>query len=646
MILSAEHIWKYFEADNPTLEDISFTVEKGDRIGLVGVNGCGKTTLLNIITDKIGFDPTPGGDGAVSVARGCVIGYLEQNSGMSGDSPIETELYRPFAPLLREQAEMNALAEKMPTLSGIDLENATAEFARLSSHFEMNDGYLIDVKINTVMNGMGFAGLDRTRPVSSLSGGERTRLALVKLLLENPDLLILDEPTNHLDLPSTEWLEDYLRDYRGAVLVVSHNRYFLDKICTRIMELEDKKLTLYRGNYTDFTRQKKADIERREKLYEREQQKIRELQFFIDKNRASATSAKAAKSKQHMLDRIEENATEKPKMPKRPPKIRLEYDIEPPKEVFKMENCEISIGGKTLIPSLGFELRRGDKLGIVGPNGIGKSTVLKTMLGLNPHQNGRISWAMNVKTAYFDQKNEQLDPRSTVIEEVHRRYPRMTDGEIRTLLGGVLLTGENVFKPVGVISGGEKTKLSFALMMLKRGNVLILDEPTNHLDSMTCEVLEDALAEYTGTIVLVSHDRYLLNKIATRIMEISESGVRFFEGNYDLYAAKKDEEKNAAEEDRRIAEQQRLREVKQENKKNQYRTQKQRALDVRKKQEIKQAEERVAALEDEIKEIEEKIQQPEIAADYQKMSELCTRLDEAKKELNDEMERWLELSEE
>ncbi len=637
MLVQLEHIWKYFEAEEPILEDVDLTIELGEKVGLVGVNGCGKTTLLNIIAGKTDFDPTKGGDGAVSVAKDRVIGYLEQNSGMESDSVIAVEMRKPFAELDREFEKMVELSTNMHALTGPDLENATAEYAALSSHFEANDGYLIDVRISTVLGGMGFKDLDQSRTVSSLSGGERTRLALCKLLLEEPDLLILDEPTNHLDLDSTIWLENYLKEYKGAVLTVSHNRYFLDKLCTRIIELEDKKVKSYKGNYTAFVAQKKADLERQEKLWERDQQKIKELQFFIDKNRASATSAKAAKNKQHMLDRIVEEGVEKPKKPKRPPRIKLEYDIEPPKEVFKMENCDITVGdGKTLIESLSFEIRRGEKVGIIGPNGIGKSSILKTMIGINPHSRGRISWAMNVKTAYFDQKNEQLDPMNTVIDEVHKRYPLMTDQAVRTLLGSVLLTGDDVFKPVGVISGGEKTKLSFALMSLKRANVLLLDEPTNHLDADTCEALEGALADYTGTMVLVSHDRYLLNKTVSRIIEVRPGSVREYRGNYDAYMEEKSKEQRLESEKQSAEKSQKT------EKKSGYRTREMRAAEVKKKQDLKALEDSIASLEREISEIEEALNQPEVASDYVKMTELCTRLEEAKNELEAKMAEWVE----
>ena len=646
MLVSVEHIWKYFEADIPTLEDITFTVEQGERLGLVGVNGSGKTTLLQIITDRIGFDPTPGGDGAVNISKNCRVGYLEQNSGMSSESTVDAEMHRPFAGLEEEYKKMTALTEKMQELSGEELIRAGEEYSRLSAHYEANDGYMTEVKINTVLNGMGFRGIDRQRKINSLSGGERTRMALCKLLLESPDLLILDEPTNHLDLESTVWLEDYLSNYRGAVLTVSHNRYFLDRLCTRILELEDHKLKSFRGNYSDYVWQKKADLERQEKLYNEQQQKIKELQFYIDKNRASATSAKQAKNKQHMLDRIVDEGVEKPKKPKRPPKIRLEYDIEPPKEVFSAKNIDITVGEgescRTLIDSLSFEIRRGEKVGIIGPNGIGKSSILKTIQGINPHSRGTVQWAMNTKIAYFDQKNEQLDPRRTVIDEVHRRYPRMTDQEVRTVLGGVLLSGENVYKPVGVISGGEKTKLSFAIMMLRRANVLILDEPTNHLDSMTCEVLEDALSEFAGTMILVSHDRYLLNKIATRIIEVSPGGVRSFEGNYDSYFAVKEAERIAAEEAEAARAAEKAAEQRERKK---YRSREQRSQDVRRKQDLKDLENRIEALEGEISDIEKSLSDPETAADYVKMQDLCNRLEQAKAELDEAMESWVEASE-
>ncbi|MCD8107524.1 MAG: ABC-F family ATP-binding cassette domain-containing protein [Oscillospiraceae bacterium] len=637
MLCSLEKIWKYFNGE-PLLRDINFVINEGERIGLVGRNGCGKTTLLSIITGNLSYDPSPENEGRLSFSGNCRIGYLEQGVGLSAECSVAEEMRKPFSELDREQERMAELEEALSgNLSDSEREKAETEYSRISTHFEDNEGYLIDVKIKTVLNGMGFSGLDLSRSVNSLSGGERTRLSLAKLLLESPSLLILDEPTNHLDLDTTTWLEDYLLGYKGAILVVSHNRYFLDKVCTRICEIEDGRLKSYSGNYSFYVKQKREDNLRQEKLYEAEQEKMKELQFFIDKNRVSATSAKAAKSKQHMLDRIVENAVEKPKMYEKSAKIRLEYDIEPPKEVFSAENVDISAGGKTLLESFSLSMRRGDKVGIIGKNGTGKTTILKTIQGLNPHTKGRINWAQNVKLAYYDQKNEYLNPNYTVIEEIHHRYPRMTDFEVRSVLGSVLLTGENVFKEVGVISGGEKTKLSFAMMSLKRGNFLILDEPTNHLDISTKEVLEDALKEYTGTILFVSHDRYLLNRIADRIVEIRDGKAYEYKGNYDDYLKAREIEK--AEEERASAP------PPQPAEKKQYRTKSQRAEDVKRKQELLELERSIASMEQEISEIEAKICEPEVASDYQRMAELCKALDDRKNELGELMDRWLEMQE-
>ncbi len=637
MLCSLEKIWKYFNGE-PLLRDINFVINEGERIGLVGRNGCGKTTLLSIITGNLSYDPSPENEGRLSFSGNCRIGYLEQGVGLSAECSVAEEMRKPFSDLDREQERMAQLEEALSgNLSDSEREKAEAEYSRISTHFEDNEGYLIDVKIRTVLNGMGFSGLDLSRSVNSLSGGERTRLSLAKLLLESPSLLILDEPTNHLDLDTMTWLEDYLSGYKGAILVVSHNRYFLDKVCTRICEIEDGKLKSYSGNYSFYVKQKREDNLRQEKLYEAEQEKMKELQFFIDKNRVSATSAKAAKSKQHMLDRLVENAVEKPKMYEKSAKIRLEYDIEPPKEVFSAENIDISAGGKTLLESFSLNMRRGDKVGIIGKNGTGKTTILKTIQGLNPHTKGRISWAQNVKLAYYDQKNEYLNPNNTVIEEIHHRYPRMTDFEVRSVLGSVLLTGENVFKEVGVISGGEKTKLSFALMSLKRGNFLILDEPTNHLDISTKEVLEDALKEYTGTILFVSHDRYLLNRIADRIVEIRDGKAYEYKGNYDDYLKAREIER-AEEEKASLPSSHPV-------EKKQYRTKSQRAEDVRRKQELLDLEKSIANLEQEISAIESKICEPEVASDYQRMAELCKTLDDRKNELGKLMDRWLEMQE-
>ena len=548
MLVNIESLYKYFNGE-PILKNINMTVEDRETVGLIGSNGCGKSTLLRIITGYESFDKTPEGYGSVSVSTKASIGFLQQNSGLDSDSTIDAEMHKAFDKLLTVKKKMEELEVHMASMQGDELEFVSREYAQLSAYFEAHDGYIIDVKIKQILNGMGFGNTPSDRIISSLSGGEKTRLALAKLLLEQPNLLILDEPTNHLDFQTLMWLEDYLKGYKGSILIVSHDRYFLNKICTRICEIENGRLTSYNGNYSAFLVQKKMNSERLLKEYEAQQKEIEKLEDYIVRNKTRASTAKMAKSRQHMLDRIDR--IDKPLMFAKPPKIKLEYDIEPTKDIVQVIDCPVSVGSgndrKVLINKLNMHIRRGEHAAIIGPNGIGKTTILKMIQGLIPHDSGNIIWGGNVKISYFDQEHSGLNMQDTVIGSVDRKFPRMSELEIRKALGSVLITGENVFKPVSVISGGEKAKLYFALMALNRGNVLILDEPTNHIDLNTKEVLEEALAEFKGTIILVSHDRYLLNKVADRIIEITPEEVRSFEGNFDSYARQSDEERRLAE---------------------------------------------------------------------------------------------------
>lgn len=524
MLLNVEHLYKYFNGQ-ALLKDINFTVEDREAVGLIGINGCGKSTLLNIITGSEGYDKTTEGLGSVNIAGKASIGFLRQNSGLNSELTIGEEMKNAFAPLLETLDKMKVLEKKMA--DGGDIDSISHEYAELSSYFEARDGYRIDVKIKQVLNGMGFGSTPTDRVISTLSGGEKTRLALAKLLLEEPNLLILDEPTNHLDFETLMWLEDYLKGYKGAIIIVSHDRYFLNKVCTRICEIEQGRLTSYRGDYSSYLVQKKMNSERQLKEYEAQQKEIAKLEDYVAKNLVRASTSKMAKSRQHMLDRIER--IDKPLMYTKPPKIKLEYDIEPTKDIVRVVDCPLVVGEgadkKELIKSLTMNVRRGEHVAIIGANGIGKTSILKLIQGIIPHEGGNISWGGNVKISYFEQEHAILDPHKTVLEEIMDRYPRLSEQQARSVLGAVLLTGENVFKPISVLSGGERAKLCFAIMALNRGNVLVLDEPTNHLDLNTKEVLEDALAEFGGTIILVSHDRYLLNKVASRIIEIKHNEV-------------------------------------------------------------------------------------------------------------------------
>lgn len=643
MLLNVEHLYKYFNGQ-ALLKDINFTVEDREAVGLIGINGCGKSTLLNIITGSEGYDKTPEGLGSVNIAGKASIGFLRQNSGLNSELTIGEEMKNAFAPLLETLDKMKILEKKMA--DGGDIDSISHEYAELSSYFEARDGYRIDVKIKQVLNGMGFGSTPTDRVISTLSGGEKTRLALAKLLLEEPNLLILDEPTNHLDFETLMWLEDYLKGYKGAIIIVSHDRYFLNKVCTRICEIEQGRLTSYRGDYSSYLVQKKMNSERQLKEYEAQQKEIAKLEDYVAKNLVRASTSKMAKSRQHMLDRIER--IDKPLMYTKPPKIKLEYDIEPTKDIVRVVDCPLVVGEgadkKELIKSLTMNVRRGEHVAIIGANGIGKTSILKLIQGIIPHEGGNISWGGNVKISYFEQEHAILDPRKTVLEEIMDRYPRLSEQQARSVLGAVLLTGENVFKPISVLSGGERAKLCFAIMALNRGNVLVLDEPTNHLDLSTKEVLEDALAEFGGTIILVSHDRYLLNKVASRIIEIKHDEVNSYEGNFDAYS----EAVNAARQLKMQSEAEikRAEEEKayKENKARQYRSKEQRAADAQKRNRIRELEKEIEDTEVLIFELENAISDPEIASDYSKMSEKCKELEEAKTALDEKMDEWAELS--
>lgn len=643
MLLNVEHLYKYFNGQ-ALLKDINFTVEDREAVGLIGINGCGKSTLLNIITGSEGYDKTPEGLGSVNIAGKASIGFLRQNSGLNSELTIGEEMKNAFATLLETLDKMKVLEKKMA--DGGDIDSISHEYAELSSYFEARDGYRIDVKIKQVLNGMGFGSTPTDRVISTLSGGEKTRLALAKLLLEEPNLLILDEPTNHLDFETLMWLEDYLKGYKGAIIIVSHDRYFLNKVCTRICEIEQGRLTSYRGDYSSYLVQKKMNSERQLKEYEAQQKEIAKLKDYVAKNLVRASTSKMAKSRQHMLDRIER--IDKPLMYSKPPKIKLEYDIEPTKDIVRVVDCPLVVGDgadkKELIKSLTMNVRRGEHVAIIGANGIGKTSILKLIQGIIPHDGGNISWGGNVKISYFEQEHAILDPHKTVLEEIMDRYPRLSEQQARSVLGAVLLTGENVFKPISVLSGGERAKLCFAIMALNRGNVLVLDEPTNHLDLSTKEVLEDALAEFGGTIILVSHDRYLLNKVASRIIEIKHDEVNSYEGNFDAYS----EAVNAARQLKMQSEAEikRAEEEKayKENKAKQYRSKEQRAADAQKRNRIRELEKEIEDTEVLIFELENAISDPEIASDYSKMSEKCKELEEAKTALDQKMDEWAELS--
>lgn len=652
MILSLENVSKIYNG-NTVLDNVALTIEDNDRIGLVGVNGCGKSTLLRIITGAEEPETQPEPNVArVAITKSASIGFLAQNTGLDRSSTIIEEMTSVFSWLLKIGDELRELEKTMASPEAHSDEKRFAEiseeYARKTAIFESNDGYLINVKINKVLNGMGFGTETYDRVISTLSGGEKTRLALSKLLLENPNLLILDEPTNHLDFNTIMWLEDYLKDYKGALLIVSHDRYFLDKLTTSTCEIERGRLKRYKGNYSAFTKLKEADVIRQMKEYEAQQEEIAKLQDFIDRNLVRATTSNMAKSRIKKLEAME--LIEKPVTNTKSAKIKFEYDIAPPIDVLTVKNIDVSVGSgydrKTLVDNLSFEVKRGEKLGIIGSNGIGKSTLLKIIQHILPCSHGSVEWTKNIKISYFDQENSQLDFNKTVMEEVHSRYRTMSDLEIRSVLGSVRMVGENVFKPISVISGGERAKLCFAIMMLERGNVLILDEPTNHLDIDTKEVLEKALCDYDGTIIFVSHDRYLLNRLATRILEITPDSVESFNGGFDEYMEVKRAKQLAAEKQIEIQKAEKAKQEAAEKSVKAYRSKEQRSADAKKRNRIRELEKEIEKLEAEMQALQEEMASPEVCQNYQLMQEKCAEFEQKKLLSAEYSDEWLMLSEE
>lgn len=478
MLLSLTNVSKIFNG-KIVLDNVSLTVDESDKIGIVGNNGCGKSTLLKIITGSLEPDRTNEKDGVVSFAAKTSVGYLEQMGGLDSRNTVMEEMQKVFEPMHKAIERMRAIELEIERGDNFSAD----EYQQLSSWVEANDGYNTEVKIRTILNGMGFSGDQLDRTVSGFSGGEKTRLCIAKLLLEEPNLLILDEPTNHLDFKTIMWLEEYLRTYRGAVMIVSHDRYFLDRLCTSICEIERGRLQRYKGNYSAFIRQREENDVRREREYEQQQKEIAKLEDYVARNLVRASTTKMAQSRRRQLEKMER--IEKPFHDEKHAKIHFTYAVEPPLDVLKVKNADISVGEgagrKTLVDDISFEVRRGEKIGIIGDNGIGKSTLLKIIQGLIPHE-GTVRWNTNVKISYFEQESTNLNRELTVMEELHDRYPSLSDLEVRNLLAQVRFVGENVFKEIGVISGGERAKLCFAIMMQEHGNVLILDEPTNHLD--------------------------------------------------------------------------------------------------------------------------------------------------------------------
>jgi ATP-binding cassette subfamily F protein 3 len=630
------------------LSNISIQIQERERIGLVGVNGAGKSTLLQILAGEASYD-----SGTLSKSKETRVGYLAQNSGLQTNETIGREMMSVFAHLVEAEKELRQLEQDMadPVITGHEkrYQETLERYAIRSEWFREQGGYEMEARIRGILHGMGFAEFSQDTPIHTLSGGQKTRLALARMLLQEPDLLMLDEPTNHLDIPTLTWLEAHLRSYPGAILVVSHDRYFLDAIVDAIVEIERSSAKRYSGNYSKFVDLKAADMEQQLRMFEKQQGEIAKLEDFVQRNLARASTTKRAQSRRNTLERMDR--LDKPQGDLK--RAYFQFEIERPtgKEVLKAEGLSFGFTpGKPLFKDISMHLRRGESMAMIGPNGTGKTTLLRTLTGDLTPDKGTLEWGANVKLGYYDQEQSGLTPTNTILGEVWDAYPHIEEARIRTVLGNFLFSGDDVKKRISSLSGGEKARVSLAKLMLLKANVLILDEPTNHLDLYSKEVLEASLLEYEGTLIFISHDRYFLNKIAERMMEITPQGVEYFLGNYDDYVEKKREiVEDQAEMNRRTtaggvvvtanaAEARNVVPV--------YETDKQAKREERGKQrKLEQLEQSIAALEADIAALEERMTVPEVMVDYILLRDIQQQIERARAELDQSYAEWETLSE-
>lgn len=642
MLLQVSNITKSYGVD-VVLSNISMQVLERERIGLVGVNGAGKSTLLKIIAGELSYD-----SGDIHKAKETKIGYLAQNSGLNSDRSIIDEMRAVFAHLLDAEQELRELEIKIadPGLHADDKKYADTleRYAKRSDWFREQGGFEINTRINSVLHGMGFGSFAPDTPISTLSGGQKTRLALARILLQAPDLLMLDEPTNYLDIETLTWLEGYLRGYAGAIVVVSHDRYFLDALVQTIIEIERHVSKRYSGNYSRYLELKAADYESSMKQFEKQQDEISRLEQFIQKNIVRASTTKRAQSRRKALDKMER--LDKPMGDLKKAHFSFEIERMTGKDVLAVSGLSITFPGKSspLFSNVSFQLSRGETVALVGPNGIGKSTLLKALVGQNEPTSGTIHWGANVKIGYYDQEHTRLNGNNTVLEEVWNEYTHFEEARIRTVLGNFLFSGEDVLKRISSLSGGEKARVSLAKLMLAQANVLILDEPTNHLDLFSKEVLEAALIDYEGTLLFISHDRYFLNKMAERIVELKPTGTDHFLGNYDDMIEKKTEIEEARQEAlaKAAAAASSVKPTASDSAPaNSYEADKQAKREERTRQrKIEQLEQEIAAEEQTIAELEEKLADPAIFNDYMRIQEIQAEIDKHKDVLSRAYEEW------
>ena len=628
IVLSAQNVAKSFGI-NTVLKDVSFTLQQGDRMGLVGVNGCGKSTLMKIVA---GLDAPDSGE--ISMVRGTRVGYLAQQDMVTHGASIWAELEKVYEPVFEMEKRLRVLEKEMEHAheNPSSFSQLSSEYDRLTRRFEEADGYAWKSMVTGVLNGLGFSPSQYEQSVDSLSGGEKTRLCLARLLLQKPDLLLLDEPTNHLDMETLQWLENYLAAYKGSVLVISHDRYFLDHVCNCMVEILMGTAEQYSGNYTRYIAQREERFETRIRAYELQQKEIERQQAIIARYRMfnREKSIKAAESREKALERMEK--LEKP-VDERSIRFQFEARRRTGEDVLMIRDAGKSFGEKKLFSHLDLHVRAGERIALIGPNGVGKSTLIKLITGDVPADSGDIRFGSNVDLGYYDQHQSSLHPEKTVLDEVWDRFPRMEQSDVRGALGMFLFTGDDVFQPIKTLSGGEKGRVALTALMLRKDNLLLLDEPTNHLDMDSREVLEDALSGFGGTIITVSHDRYFINRIADRILEMRPDGVTEYIGNYDDYI----ERKNRPVEQVEVVGKTKT-ELEKEKRREKMNKQALRQLKVR----AQEAEKAVGLKEEEIANYEAQMSDPSLYADAQKAAEVNKAYQLAQEELLLLYEQWEE----
>ena len=643
MILSCQNISKAF-VENQVLKNVSFHIEDHEKAAIVGINGAGKTTLLRIIVGEMTPD-----DGQVVLARDKTLGYLAQNSTVDTSHTIYEELLSVKADLLRLEEKIRECENNMKHAEGDALEDLMKQYTSLTHAFETGGGYLYRSELVGVLKGLGFTEDEFSKPVATLSGGQKTRVALGRLLLQNPDLIILDEPTNHLDMNSIAWLETYLLNYKGAVLIVSHDRYFLDRIAGKVIEIDQSKATTFMGNYSDYAVKKEQLRVAAWNAYMNQQREIKHQEEVIEKLKSfnREKSIKRAESREKMLDKIE--VIEKPSEVRTDMKLTLMPRILSGNDVLTVEHLSKSFDSHKLFTDVNFEIKRGEHVAIIGDNGSGKTTLLKILNGLVPADQGTFRLGSNVEIGYYDQEHHVLHSDKTLFEEISDDYPYLNNTQIRNVLAAFLFTGEDVFKRISDLSGGERGRVSLAKLVLSNANFLILDEPPNHLDIMSKEILEDALNGYEGTILYVSHDRYFINRTAHRILDLTEGQFVNYVGNYDYYLEKHDTVMAAieasvpqsADADNTVAAKVAESEVKLD-----WKAQKEEQARLRKKEnDLKKCEEQIARLEARVSEIDTEMSDPAIGTQVAKLQELSKEQAACQKQLEKLYEQWEELAE-